>query len=341
MPNDSINGGNTYYLLHETAKQCLITNIPKACRKDEENDLQNKLKDYEDNKYLVLRRGIIEGCKYVIKSLDDENISLYFQNFMETKDNKKDIDITGYLNTLENFLPLREPKDKQKTYKLFIRTLAHEWEAASPKQIVTVSNNIYHEKISPEPIKTKHDAVLAWIMLNTRNWGTHNPNLFSETDERFVAYLFIVNLRTMFEFSDDKPLPYEEILFKLFHNKKEDLKKDSLFEKIKNAYDFMKVLREEKKELEKIRNNFFLAMANDIQWSPQSDTRNKKTLFIQILYQAFWLTICPPNKPSRFNKLKEEKPFSEASYMHELAKCIHYLSFECPENSICERDTKM
>jgi len=100
----------------------------------------------------------------------------------------------NYLDVLANFFPLLESKDNKATlYKLFIRTLVHEWEAADPKEI----------------------RGLAWIMKSTRNWIAHNSNLFNELDERMVAYLFIINMRVMFDF-DDAVQPYEKILLDLF-----------------------------------------------------------------------------------------------------------------------------
>jgi len=71
-----------------------------------------------------------------------------------------------YVEVLEKFLPLREPNNKTSLYKLFIRTLTHEWEASDPKKI----------------------KGLAWIMKNTRNWIAHNSNLFNALDEQMLAY---------------------------------------------------------------------------------------------------------------------------------------------------------
>jgi hypothetical protein len=113
------------------------------------------------NSYSRLRRGIIEGCKY-LKSLTEEK--LRFNDFIQDQDKQITLeDLHNYLDVLENFLPLREPpnkKDKDKFYKLFVRTLAHEWESATPwKSKKLASLELY---------------AFTSIMKLTRNWSAHS-----------------------------------------------------------------------------------------------------------------------------------------------------------------------
>jgi len=122
--------------------------------------------------------------------------AILINQFIKEEDRKFSIDdLKNYLEVLKNYLPLREPNQQEKynLYKLFIRTLSHEWEAAQIK-----------------------GNTLAWIMKNTRNWITHNSNLFSELDEGIVAYLFMINMRTMFKLNDNELMSYEKRLFNLF-----------------------------------------------------------------------------------------------------------------------------
>ena len=123
----------------KTAKIALPTIYEKSAP-----EVQAWVKACYENPYSRLRRGIVEGCQH-LKTLPEEK--LRFKDFI--KDTEKQInlaDMHDYLGVLENFLPLREPSDKAALYKLFIRTLAHEWEAA-------------------DFIKDE-----AWIMKCTRNW---------------------------------------------------------------------------------------------------------------------------------------------------------------------------
>jgi hypothetical protein len=55
---------NTYEILQETARSCRIE-IPRAFNKNT-NQLDIELTEFESD-YLVLRRGVIDGCKYLNK----------------------------------------------------------------------------------------------------------------------------------------------------------------------------------------------------------------------------------------------------------------------------------
>ena len=142
----------------KTAKIALPTIYEKA-----DSRVQTWVKSSYENPYSRLRRGIVEGCQY-LKNLPEEKLN--FNNLIKNTEKQVNLaDMHDYLGVLENFLPLREPSDKASLYKLFIRTLAHEWEAA-------------------DFIKGE-----VWIMKCTRNWITHNSTLFNELDEKMWLYV--------------------------------------------------------------------------------------------------------------------------------------------------------
>ena len=232
------------------------------------------LKEQESD-YVKLRRGIIEGCHYIASNLNEDKIA--FNSFISENEKIVNVDeARDYLEVLEKFLPLREVNDKATLYKLFVRTLSHEWEAADPK-------------------KGKWTG-LAWIMKNTRNWIVHNSALFSELDEKMVAFLFMVNMRLMFSF-DDAVQNYEKILLGLFSEnalsedmfKTQNTTRDSnkvLFvnQNIKRSYVDLQNLVSITGGRDAIR---FSTLANNIQ-DIQSRYRNDKQLFSKLLYQMFW-----------------------------------------------------
>lgn len=269
--------------------------------------------------YTELRRGIIEGCQYVKKLVGDK---LYFNEYIKKNERIKPEDILNYLDVTENFLPLREPIDKTALYKLFIRTLSHEWEAAD----------------SIRTDKNKKDATLAWVMRNTRHWITHNSNLFSDLDEKMVAYLFIVNLRVMFNSDDDTLQCYEKILLNLFA---EDALSDAQFKTINGnklipiskAYlDINKIVQDEKRNGILIQDAFYFnELANNIQLS-SSSLRNDKQLFTKLLYQMFWLSTSNPyiDKSNKRNFLEIkfwDFNYAEKPYLNGLARHIYNASF--------------
>jgi len=213
---------------------------------------------------------------------------------------------------------LREPDDKATCYKLFLRTLTHEWESTKPEKI----------------------KGLAWIMKNTRNWITHNSNLFNALDETMLAYLFIINIRLMFDI-DEAVQRYEKILLNLFvENAVSEIdfkiKTTNKLIPFSKAYLELKnlVLDERRDNSQKIKVQdgfYFNELANNIQQS-KSSFRNDKGLFTKLLYQMFWLTTSNPYVDTGYKRnLLEIKfwdfKYPEKTYLFELARHIYNRSF--------------
>lgn len=300
-------------------KQCDDIYIPEVVGFEKSDAEYGKLRQWikeRESDYATLRRGIIEGCQFTKNLTIDK---LYFNKFTNNSESVQPEDIFNYLEILENFLPLREPANKADLYKLFIRTLSHEWEAA--KNIKRDNN--------------KKDAALAWIMRNTRHWITHNSNLFSALDEGMLAYLFIVNLRVMFNF-DDELQRHEEILLKLLAAEvlsEAEFKAKSI--PVSDAYLELKNIVLDEKHSGQNQNVedafYFNELANNIQLS-NSSRRNDKQLFTKLLYQMFWLTTSNPfiSTGNRKNLLEikfRNFNYSENTYLLELARHIYKRSF--------------
>ncbi len=296
-------------------EKCTEIYTPKVTAFEKSDADYEKLRDWltaQQSSYAILRRGIIEAC-HSLKNLINAENKLLFNGFIEESEKKISLeDSHNYLDVLANFLPLREPVDKSTLYKLFIRTLTHEWEATEPKKI----------------------RGLAWIMKSTRNWITHNSTVFNAVDEQIIAYLFMINMRIMFNFDEAKQ-NYEEILFKLFSG--ENLTKETFENQNKNkliALDIKKAYcnLQNKVASEKIIKDAFRfpALANNIQES-NSELRKDKVLFDKLLYQMFWLINSYPRVDVRIGKVEitfEEFDYRKKSpYLFELARHIYSRSF--------------
>ncbi len=196
------NHGDKTRTIQEAFKQAKIE-LPPIYLK-ENKAVKEWVKERHENPYSRLRRGIIEGCNYA-KGLREED--LRFNDFIRGNDRRIGLmDLFNYIGVLENLLPLQEPKWKTHFYKLFVRTLAHEWDAA---------NNIQRDN--------QNKTELAWIMKNARHWMAHNSKLFDELNEQTVAYLFLINMRMMFNYQDDELQYYEKILLQLFKKDNEQV----------------------------------------------------------------------------------------------------------------------
>ncbi|MCF7988768.1 MAG: hypothetical protein K9L60_14560 [Methylovulum sp.] len=280
--------------------------------------VQDWVKSRYENPYSRLRRGIIEGCRY-LKSLPQDK--LRFNKFIkenERQANKDDID--DYLDVLANFLPLLEPENSAPLYKLFIRTLAHEWEAAEPQRLEG-KNELF---------------AFSWIMKMTRNWSAHS-RIFTQLNASDVAYLFIVNMRTMFDL-DDESLAYERHLLSLLAA----ITPDDMREKSGQNFNSRKLPLVETyaTALNKYGNtwqaiNFHDAL-NNLQKS-NSKTEDS-AFFIKGLYQIFWFLTSvghvyipeDQEKIKNFTKLNYQFKYfdyQKSDYLFELARHIYSRSF--------------
>ncbi|PPD29468.1 MAG: hypothetical protein CTY19_17390 [Methylomonas sp.] len=295
---------------------------------DDKEKVQTWVKNCYENPYSRLRRGIVEGSRYISKLIEEKQLTtneLRFNDFIKKPEKEVGLDeMRDYVLVLEKFFPLREPRDFDKAalYKLFIRTLSHEWEAADPEKL----------------------RGLSWIMKNLRNWVSHNSSLFSSVDEKLLAYLFMINLRLIFDF-DSKAQSYETILLALFPDAlteqlfKDKAKNDLLKPDIAKAYLDLKnkVLDEKGNDGVKISDGFYFnELANNIQQS-NSPLKDDKQLFSELLYQMFWLTTSKPYVGTRNQKKTLEIKFNDFKYLEKpyieaLARHIYHCSFSPMSN---------
>ncbi|WP_341326836.1 hypothetical protein [Methylotuvimicrobium sp. KM2] len=281
--------------------------------------VQHWTKDHYQNPYSRLRRGIIEACRH----LKDHPEGRYrFKRFINETEKQPGLDdVHDYLDVLANFLPLREPEQPAVFYKLLTRTLAHEWEAAEPQRLDR-QNELY---------------AFSWIMKMTRNWSAHSK-IFEQLEAPDVAYLFIVNMRAMFELGD-KVLPYERHLLSLFDrplDESEMSKKcgsDHSDRQLPLIENYANTLKKTGNTWQAI--NFHDAL-NNLQ--KNKDNTIESEFFIKGLYQAFWFltskggVYLPPNEDriKTFSVLKYQFKYfdyKEPNFIFELARHIYRPSF--------------
>lgn len=296
-------------------EKCSSIYIPKVNAFEKKDAEYEKLRIWiksQESDYIKLRRGIIAGCQY----LKEQKDKLRFDKFC--KEGKSAfLDIDDYLSTLEGFLPLREPVDKKTLLKLFIRTLSHEWE----------------ESVEPKELDDKGSFAFSWIMKMTRNWIAHNSTaIFTDLTEQDVAYLFICNMRAMFDLDNTVQI-YENHLLLLFKNvdvgkiKNEDIPLVdtyvSYFNEKTNKADVHHILHELQNDKLKLQNK-----------------GNK--FFITGLYHVFWFLSSPFKITKAFAKQNHSNPkqnfitchyatksfdYTKTDFLFELARHIYNRSF--------------
>jgi hypothetical protein len=322
------NHGENTKTIQTTFKDAKIS-LPPIYEKSN-SGVQEWVKSCYENPYSRLRRGIIEGCQD-LKNLTDDK--LRFNDFIQEHNKRENYDkritredLYNYLDVLSNFLPLKEPQDKSTLYKLFVRTLAHEWESVDP----TKKSNT----------NTKELFAFVSTMKMTRNWLAHS-RIFESINEQDVAYLFMVNMRAMFTLDSDL-LSYEAYLLKLF---KEPIPEQKLKETIGDNVKNRKIPLEKSYAtlLSKSNNtwqaiNFHEAL-NKLQ---QNDKKKDADYLIKGLYQIFWFLtsngyVFIPRDKERLDQLRrlnydfqyfEYSKDNQNSFIFQIARHIYKRSFE-------------
>jgi hypothetical protein len=174
----------------------------------------------QESDYVQLRRGIIEGCRFLKNHIeiekDDDNIQ--FRDFVKKEDNKPTIeipttDIENYLDVVSQLLAIKEPIDQNIQYRLFLRTLVHEWEENIHPKNLKEKYPQFFTKDQPNSFRKMNDIyTFAWLMKMTRNWVSH-ANLLEPLNSQIIAFLFLINMRAMFKLPKAIQ-PYERILLR-------------------------------------------------------------------------------------------------------------------------------
>lgn len=266
--NDS---NDTYDLFEKRFKEARIQ-PPQAIKKGQQ--IQDELKNWTDkhleDSYLILRRGIIDGCNYISEQLDNNGkVFVLFNEFCkEDSDVKMDIDTAkDYLSLLANTLPNKICRDDtQFQLKLPLRTLAHEWESS-------FSPDFLSKCIKENDLKWLQ--ALGYVMKTARNLLSHTDTLHA-VDIRDVAFLFLINCRAMFLLGGEL-INYEKQLLLFF--KSVEVEEVQLEKDLKSAYFHLK----------------YDIFKNYINKKQQNGKRIEKTAIYNLMIQRLSQAEAPPD----------------------------------------------
>lgn len=197
-------------------KQCDAIYIPGVVGFEKSDAEYGKLRQWikaSEPDYAILRRGIIESCSFLKSHIEKDDRNIQFRDFIKIENNQPAIeipntDIKNYLDALSQFLAIKQPNapsDINIQYRLFLRTLVHEWEE-------NIDPNSFKEKHGNDLSKIRDIYTFAWIMKMARNWVSH-ANLLEPLHPQIIAFLFLVNMRAMFKLPKAIQ-PYERILLR-------------------------------------------------------------------------------------------------------------------------------
>jgi len=311
--------------------------FPQLFSKDEKAKVQTWVRERRENPYSVLRRGIITGCQHIQSRLkNQQQAAIQFGEFVKA-DNDSPLrtiavqDMRDYLETLQNLLPLRQPDKPQRLYKLFVRSLAHEWDAAYPDNLPKCDQD---DKDCFQVRRIK--STFGWIMKHARNWAAHTTVLDQLAAEE-VAFLFMVAMRAMFKLSEFTE-PYESMLLNLFDKTDSDVMKNKIGTTAMNTQ-----LPLSRTYLE-VKNNLFQSKARDALYfnTMLNNLINNQVEFDYVtgFFQMFWHGLSPVRLFERGTTIDHNKNVvfkysfwlndygkKENSFLFELARSIYKRSF--------------
>jgi hypothetical protein len=199
--------------LSDFENKCADIYIPKAAGFEKGDLGYLKLRNWIakcSSEYTVLRRGIIQGCAFLNNHIDTYDDNIQFRDFIKLENNQPTVEIPtteikNYLDAISQFFALKEPNEKNTQYRLFLRTLVHEWEE-------NIEANSLKEKHGNDLSKIRDIYTFAWLMKMTRNWVSH-ANLLEPLDPQIIAFLFLINMRAMFKLPKETQ-SFENILLR-------------------------------------------------------------------------------------------------------------------------------
>ena len=195
------------------------------------------------DRYIMLRRGVLDGCRYLENFLIDPSVTdvsdiIQFNRYIAGESESRMLaeEAREYLFAVSSTLPVKHPTAGQQpsVVRLFLRTLAHEWE----------------DKAHPGNLRQRDPllSALGWTMKNTRNWLSHSRFL-EHAGTNDLAFLFLVNMRAMFALKDELET-YELQLLRLFGTNTSPLQDDQITASLILSYVAVKNIL-----VEKIRNH--------------------------------------------------------------------------------------
>lgn len=268
---------------------------PEIFRKNQ-SEVSAWTREVRNNPYGVLRRGILSACKEVADILESRGAeAVSFGLFHKTTGNNSNSGqvvslgyLRNYLANLESQLPLCEPVEqgeKRGLYRAFVQSLSREWDSRA--EVRNLPNNGSRGETLP---------TFGAIMKLVRNWSAHGA-VMGSLDEDDVAFIFMINLRSMF-FFPEKAQRYEKDLFCLFR-RSDRLESSLMLKKIgetasdrtiplASAYEKAWRLSRDSRldpeiHFDKIVANVHRALEGKELSSDQA------AWFVQTLYQVFWL----------------------------------------------------
>lgn len=172
------------------------------------------LEEMLNDHYVALRRAVTEACEQ-IQTVVGTEIPFTFNRLPVAGAMRLDEEDARYfLANLANILPFRvaDEPTKRRYMRQLVVAVAHLWERID---ITTMKSNMHTARKDgvQSPWTRAHFAYCSTLKF-LRNYTSHSANTLSELTEREASFIFLINLRAMFELGN-LPIESERELLRL------------------------------------------------------------------------------------------------------------------------------
>lgn len=277
---------------------------------DDDAKVRTWLNQKEQDAYLTLRRGIIEGCRSIktqLARLPEHEVAdhlLFYKTTKTTKTTPIQVDqepetyrqyVTEYLSKLQAFFPLHPPSQKQYLYHAFLKELAADWEISTGH-----FESKYRQQFSGG-VERKFFALCQQQMKWLRNWSVHHL-LPDDLTEKDLALCFMLAMRAWLRVAMQAIFPYEHLLAALFPPLEDAEFENTLNQKLnsclKQSYYELRRKLLDIDQYVAVRGNEFQELVKCLGDMPKQKGEDLKRDIRQqwsrtLLYQQFWHGMFP------------------------------------------------
>lgn len=319
--------------LKEFSEYCgdILLDPPKHCF--EKNlvfyePLRRWLAEKASDEFLILRRGVIEGCRFMkkrIAAMDGSEAGsrlIFYKTIPGAVNGEPEAlkrDSLDYIGRLERFFLLHRNHAEIDLYKDFINELSGKWEETKWSYVRRQPAPQFGSWLEDQFQRASHVQ-----MKLLRNWWNHRL-LARNLSAREVAYFFMTAMRALLLIDLDEIAQHERVLSTLFvgvsdlelqrlMNSELGFQLESSYEQLKAIYkDVTRLVRERADEkrvpnnLNKRVDNYFLGMFRELgealNWLEQFELvdppvlayhrRRIREVSIKLFYQSFWHGLFP------------------------------------------------
>lgn len=286
--------GSTYEDFVSHCKAALLP-FPRAFEKSdrEYREFRIWLHEFIEDKYLTMRRGILDGCFELLQRIENNPGCVRRDLFDSRSANSEQAEgdrlsgedscaqVRNYLWQLIQLLPNRFGGDSStQRIKVIASAITHDWSELKPQA--------FKDNLGTEWKGTNKEyrsaKAFAEVAKTARNWIAHQQLQALQPED--VALLFLINMRAWLKL-EDKSSPYERLLLDLIKVDADDpLSAEAIHRLMKCEY----------KKIENSPSRFqgwrFTQFANEGVKSRRLAASRK------LLYQIFWFELSDPDQRS-------------------------------------------